>query len=127
MTGIKASGSKKAYVFADSSPAKGLSTLSLTLSGKNANLLALPTAAPDSTVRKTEATDAEKTRARETYDNYLKNLANFPSKMTIDGKEYVGFSDKDFLMMSQKSTEANEIKSPRARTPTPKFSLTKAV
>ena len=107
VTGIKASGSKKAYVFADSSPAKGLLNMSLTLSGKNANLLALPTAAPDSTVRKTEATDAEKTRARETYDNYLKNLANFPSKMTIDGKEYVGFSDKDFLMMSQK-TEANE-------------------
>ena len=59
-------------------PAKGLLNMSLTLSGKNANLLALPTAAPDSTVRKTEATDAEKTRARETYDNYLKNLANFP-------------------------------------------------
>ena len=107
VTAVKASKNDNAYVFADGAYSKGTLNMSLTLSGKNANLLALPTAAPDSTVRKTEATDAEKTRARETYDNYLKNLANFPSKMTIDGKEYVGFSDKDFLMMSQK-TETNE-------------------
>ena len=98
--------------------------MSLTLSGKNANLLAAAAEEPAAATTATKATDAEKARARETYNNYLKNLANFPSKMTIDGKEYVGFSDKDFLMMSQRPRQTETT---RARTPTPRFSTPRAV
>ena len=107
VTAVKASKNDNAYVFADGAYSKGALNMSLTLSGKNANLLAAAAEEPAAATTATKATDAEKARARETYNNYLKNLANFPSKMTIDGKEYVGFSDKDFLMMSQK-TETNE-------------------
>ena len=107
VTAVKASKNDNAYVFADGAYSKGTLNMSLTLSGKNANLLAAAAEEPAAATTATKATDSEKARARETYNNYLKNLANFPSKMTIDGKEYVGFSDKDFLMMSQK-TETNE-------------------
>lgn len=107
VTEIQASKEDNAYVFADGASAKGVLNMTVTFSGKNANCLDTVTEEPEASSGIAQATDAEKSRAKETYTRYITNLENFPSKMTIGDKEYVGFSDKDFTELSRK-TEKNE-------------------
>ena len=107
MTEISAKGSEKGFIYADGAAEKGIFAMKIAFSGKASEPLADPSAEGAPPILSNKATDAEKERAERTYKEMITNLENFPSKMTIDGKKYVGFSDKDFLMMSQK-TEANE-------------------
>ena len=111
VTEIAASKADNAYAFTNGKGTKAALNMTLTFTGKNADAFAAVSDEAAAAPKGTKATDAEKARARETYEKYITNLANFPSKMTVGGKEYVGFGDKDFFEMSRKTTNNATTKS----------------
>ena len=101
VTEIKANGSQYGYNYADGMAQKGLINMALTFGGSYDSYLTAVTPEPDTTNAGTNhATAAEKARAKKTYEEYITNLANFPSKMTIGEDSYVGFSSSDFTLKS---------------------------
>ena len=101
VTEIKANGSQYGYNYADGIAQKGLINMALTFGGSYDSYLTAVTPEPDTTNAGTNhATAAEKARAKKTYEEYITNLANFPSKMTIGEDSYVGFSSSDFTLKS---------------------------
>ena len=111
VTEIAASKADNAYAFANGKGTKAALNMTLTFAGKNAGAFTAVSDEAAAAPKGTKATDAEKARARETYEGYITNLKNFPSKVTIGAKEYVGFGDKDFYEMSRKTTKNATTKS----------------
>ena len=50
-------------------------------------------------------TASEKVANKAEYDSYINDLANFPTTMTIGGKDIVGFGNENFTLLSQTSEE----------------------
>ena len=111
VTEIAASKADNAYAFANGKGTKAALNMTLTFAGKNAGAFTAVSDEAAAAPKGTKATDAEKARAKETYEGYITNLKNFPSKVTIGAKEYVGFGDKDFYEMSRKTTKNATTKS----------------
>ena len=105
---IKANASSYGVMTVDKKTVKGIPNMAVTFSCSSVKNLNDPTAEPKKGTTAGVATDAEKQRAKKTYEEYITNLEKFPSKITIGEDTYTGFSHKDFTVM-EKTTSDNEV------------------
>ena len=105
---IKANASPYGVMTLDRKTVKGIPDMSVTFSCTADVNLNDPTPEPKKGTTAGVATDAEKRRAKATYEEYITNLEKFPSKITIGDDTYTGFSHKDFAVLNKTTTE-NEV------------------